>query len=71
VWISEGGANGGANWGGARRSVDHHYQPIDGAKNAGGVTSHHRVDVVEVVVDGDRVVHQGLGTGMSRRVGGN
>jgi hypothetical protein len=46
VWISEGGANGGGNRGGAWRSVNHQYQPIDGAKNAGGVTSHHCVDVV-------------------------
>jgi hypothetical protein len=32
-------------------------QPVDGAKNASGALSHHRVDVPEVAVDGDRVVH--------------
>jgi hypothetical protein len=31
--------------------------PVDGAKNASGAPSHHRVDVSGVAVDGDQVVY--------------
>jgi hypothetical protein len=37
-------------------------QPIDGVENAGCAASQHRVDVLGVVVDGDRVVHRRLST---------
>jgi hypothetical protein len=39
------------------RSYQRQDQPVDGAKNASGVPSHHRVDVPGVAVDGDRVAH--------------
>jgi hypothetical protein len=47
--------------------VDRQYQPVDRAKNAGGATSHHGVDVAGVAVEADRVVHRrlGAGTGMT------
>jgi hypothetical protein len=70
VWLAsrvgEGGANGGGDQEGVRRSgshVSHQDQLVDGAENAGCATSHHRVDVPEVAVRGDRVVHRGLDAG--------
>ena len=71
VGISEGNADGGGNQGGTWRSVRRQYQMVDGVENADGTMSHHWVDVVGVAVDGDRVVHRGLGAGTSRRVSGN
>jgi hypothetical protein len=62
VWVGEGGVNGGGR-GGVRRSVGRisgQNQSVDGAKNADGASSHHRVDVPGVAVDGDRVVHRRL-----------
>jgi hypothetical protein len=72
VLVSEGGANGVGDRGGVRRSgsrVSGQNQPIDGAENAGGAPSHHRVDVPGVTVNGDRVVQRRLGAGR-RDVGG-
>jgi hypothetical protein len=63
VGVDEGSANGGGDRGGVWRSVSCQDQPVDGAKNVGCVASHHRVDVPEVTVDGDRVVHGRLGAG--------
>jgi hypothetical protein len=62
VWVGEGGANGGEDWGDVRRSgsrVSCQNQPVDEAENASGVPSHHRVDVPVVVVNGDRVIQGG------------
>jgi hypothetical protein len=61
MWVGEGGANGGGDRGGIRRSdgrISGQNQPVDGAKNTGGAPSQHRVDVPWVAVDGDRVVHR-------------
>jgi hypothetical protein len=66
VWISNGGANGGGHWGGIRRSgsrISCQDQPVDGVENDDDASSHHRVDLPGVAVDGDRVVHRWLGTG--------
>jgi hypothetical protein len=63
VGIGEGGANGGRHQVGIRRSVKCQDQPVDG-ENSSGATSHHRVNVVEVTVDGDWVVHRWLDTCM-------
>jgi hypothetical protein len=58
MWVGEGSANGGhrgsVGWSVGRISCQD--QPVDGAKNASGAPSHHRVDVSGVAVDGDRVV---------------
>jgi hypothetical protein len=64
MWVSEGSANGGGHrgcvgWSGGCISCED--QPVDGAKYASGVPSHHRVNVPGVTVDGDRVVHRWLG----------
>jgi hypothetical protein len=58
--------NKGWNQGGIQRNgsrVGRQDQPVDGAKNVGCAASHHRVDVLGVAVDGDRVVHGRLGAG--------
>jgi hypothetical protein len=60
MWVDEGSANGGGHrgcvrWGAGRISCQD--QPVDRVKNASGASSHHRVDVPGVMVDGDRVVH--------------
>jgi hypothetical protein len=60
MWVGEGSANRGGHrgsieWSAGRSSCQN--QPIDGAKNASGAPSHHRVDVPGVAVDGDRVVY--------------
>jgi hypothetical protein len=56
VWsangIGESGANRGGHRGGVRRSVGSEYQLIDGAENDSRTTSHHRVDMTRVTVDG-------------------
>jgi hypothetical protein len=73
VWVGEGGANGGGDRGGARRSdsrISAQNQSVDGAKNAGDTLSHHQVDVPRVGVYGDRVVHTRLRAGQ-RDVGGH
>jgi hypothetical protein len=64
MWVGEGSANGGGHrgsvgWSAGRISCQD--QPVDGAKNASDTSSHHRVDVPGVVVDGDRVVYGRLG----------
>jgi hypothetical protein len=64
MWVGEGSANGGGHrgsvgWSAGRISCQD--QPVDGAKNASDASSHHRVDVPGVVVDGDRVVYGRLG----------
>jgi hypothetical protein len=64
MWVGEGSANGGGHrgsvgWSAGRISCKD--QPVDGAKNASGAPSHHRVDVSGVAVDGDRVVYGRLG----------
>jgi hypothetical protein len=64
MWVGEGSANGGGHrgsvgWGAGRGSCQD--QPVDGAENASGAPSHHRVDVPGVAVDGDRVVYGRLG----------
>jgi hypothetical protein len=64
MWVSEGSANGGGHRGSVGWSAGHigcQDQPVDGAKNASGASSHHRMDVFEVAVDGDRVVYGRLG----------
>jgi hypothetical protein len=64
VRVSEGGANGGRDWGGVRWSsgrVSDQDQPIDGPKKTGGVMSHHGVNVSRFALNGDRVVHRRLG----------
>ena len=77
VGIDESGANGLGNQGGVRRSIGCQYQ-----ENTGGELlsrwgeEHWRRDESplsgcgQVPVDGDRVVHQGLVAGTSRRVDG-
>jgi hypothetical protein len=62
--VGEGSANGGGHrgsvgWSAGRSSCQD--QPVDGAKNASGASSHHRVDVPGVAVDGNRVVYGRLG----------
>jgi hypothetical protein len=59
VRVGEGDVNEGGDQGSIRRGgscVSRQDQPIDGARNAGCAASHHRVDMPEVAVDGDRVV---------------
>jgi hypothetical protein len=71
MWVGEGSANGGGHRGCVRWSagrISCRDQPVDGAKNASGAPSHHRVDVPGVAMDGDRVVHWRLGAGR-RNVG--
>jgi hypothetical protein len=66
MWVGEGGANGGGDRGGVRRSdsrISVQNQPVYGAKNAGDTLSHHRVDVPRVAVYDDRVVHRRLRAG--------
>jgi hypothetical protein len=58
VGVGEGGANGGGDRGGVRRSVSGQDQSVDRAENADCAVSHHRV-----AVDGDRVVHMRFGAG--------
>jgi hypothetical protein len=68
VGVSEGGTNGGGNRGGIGRSGSHvcrQDQPVNRVGNVDYATSHHRVYVPGVAVDGDRVGHEG-----SMRVGG-
>jgi hypothetical protein len=68
VGVGEGGANEGEYQVGVRRSgsrISCQDQPIDGAENIGCTPSHNQVDMPEVAVDGDRVVHGNLGA--SRR----
>jgi hypothetical protein len=63
VWVCEGGANRGGDRGGIQWSGDCiscQNQSIDEAKNADGTLSHHQVDVPEVTVDGDQVIHRRL-----------
>jgi hypothetical protein len=69
VGIGEGSANRGGNRGGIQRSDGCQDQSVDGTENSGRTTSHYRVNVVGVTVDGDRVVHRWLGTGTSRQGG--
>jgi hypothetical protein len=60
MWVGKGSANGGGYRGSVRWSagcISYQDQPVDGAKNASGAPSHHRVDVPGVTVDGDRVVN--------------
>jgi hypothetical protein len=62
VWVSEGGANGGGDRGGVRWSggrISSQNQSVDWPKDTGGASSHHRVDVPGVTVDGDRAVTDG------------
>jgi hypothetical protein len=64
MWVSKGSANGGGHRGSVGRSAGRSScqdQPVDGAENASGAPSHHRVDVPGVVVDGDQVVYGRLG----------
>jgi hypothetical protein len=64
MWVGEGSANGGGHWGSVGWSAGRSScqdQPIDGAENASGAPSHHRVDVPGVAVDGNRVVSGRLG----------
>jgi hypothetical protein len=64
VWVSEGGANAGGDRGGVRWSgsrISGQNMLVDEAKNTGSTSSHHRVDVPGVAVDGERVVHRQLG----------
>jgi hypothetical protein len=64
MWVGEGSANGGGHRGSVGWSVGRSScqdQPVDGAENASGAPSHHRVDVPRVAVDGDRVVYGRLG----------
>jgi hypothetical protein len=66
VGVDKGGTNGGVDRGGIRRSgchVSRQDQSVNGAENAGCATSHRRVDVPWVKVDGDRMVHGRLGAG--------
>jgi hypothetical protein len=63
VRVDEGGANGGGDQGGVRWSsgrISGQDQPVDWPKNTGGTTSHHRLNVSGVAVNGDRVVHRRL-----------
>jgi hypothetical protein len=66
VGVSEGSANGGRDrggvWGSGNR-ISCLDQPVDGAENADGVPSHHRVGVPGVAVDGDQVLHRKLDAG--------
>jgi hypothetical protein len=55
--VNEGGGRGGVWWSGDRISGQN--QPVNGAKNTGSAPSHHQVDVPEVAVDGDQVIHSG------------
>jgi hypothetical protein len=64
MWVGEGSANrgghrGSVEWSAGRSSCQD--QPVDGAENASGAPSHHRVDVPRVAVDGDRVIYGRLG----------
>jgi hypothetical protein len=64
MWVGEGSANGGGHrgsvgWSAGRISCQD--QSVDGAKNASGAPSQHRVDMSGVAVDGDRVVYGRLG----------
>jgi hypothetical protein len=64
MWVSEGSANGGGHRGSVGWSAgcsSCQEQPVDGAENASGAPSHHRVDVPGVAVDGNRVVNGRLG----------
>jgi hypothetical protein len=64
MWVGEGSANGKGHRGSVEWSVgriSYQDQPVDGAKNASGAPSHHRVDVSGVAVDGDWVVYGRLG----------
>jgi hypothetical protein len=66
VGVDKGGTNEGVDRGGIRRSgchVSRQDQSVNGAENAACATSHRRVDVPWVKVDGDRVVHGRLGAG--------
>jgi hypothetical protein len=58
--VSEGGANGGGDGGDVRGSggrVTGQDQPVDWSKDACGATSHHRMDVPGIAVNGNWVVH--------------
>jgi hypothetical protein len=60
VWVSQGGAYGGGDRGGVRWSsgrIGDQNKPVDRPKDPGNATSHHRMDVHGVVVNGDRVVN--------------
>jgi hypothetical protein len=70
VGAHEGSANKGGDLGGVWRSVSRiscQNQPVNEAKNADCAPSHHQVDVLEVAVDADQVVHTGAQCGLSRR----
>jgi hypothetical protein len=63
MWVSEGGSDGGGDRTCVQRSggrISGQNQPVDGAKNAGCASSHHRLDMLGVAVDGDRVIHMQL-----------
>jgi hypothetical protein len=71
VWVSEGGANEGGDRGGVWWSsgrISGQNQPVNWPNDTCSASSHHRVDVLGVVVNGDRVVHRRLRA--SRRDGG-
>jgi hypothetical protein len=60
MWVGEGIANGGGHRGSVGSSagrISCQDQPVDGAKNASGAPSHHRVYVSVIAVDGNRVVY--------------
>jgi hypothetical protein len=65
--VNRGGDRRGIWWG--RSRISSQDQPVDRSKNAGGAPGHHRVDVPEITVDGDWVVHRWLGA-VGRDVGG-
>jgi hypothetical protein len=56
VWVSEGGANGGEDRGGVWWStgrISDQNQPVNWPNDTCDALSHHRVDVLGVVVNGD------------------
>jgi hypothetical protein len=60
VWVRQGGAYGGGDRGGIRWSsgrIGGQNKPVDRPKDPNGTTSHHRVNVPEVAVNGDQVVY--------------
>jgi hypothetical protein len=63
VWVNEGGANGEGDQGGVLWSSDRisgQNQPVNRLKATCGASSHQRVDVPGVTVNGDQVVHRWL-----------
>jgi hypothetical protein len=55
------GDQGGVRWSSGHISGQN--QPVDGPKDTSGASSHHRVDVPRIAVNGNRVVHRPLRAG--------